>query len=214
MYVYSSIIGFQHLCESVFVRLCQIVGTSVQVALRRETIDISEMVKRRVADNDDVIEMQSGSMREGFRLKGSDVDYMYWSNNHRVIFDMFQSEHYYTEVKTLILSDSSESPPGFTLLELLPPTTDSEVQSACVPMNDRLYISSSLFRQHTQGHHFPGSRGHGPCESYEFPGGLEYDFAWCFACDFWPPSASSWINRCHSWPDRDIYTTKGRDRFH
>nr|XP_022304030.1 uncharacterized protein LOC111111375 [Crassostrea virginica] len=196
--------GFQHLCESLFVRLCQIVGTSVQVAIRRETRDIKEMVDRRVADNDDVIEIESGSIREGFRLKGSDVDFMLWPNNHRVIFDMSQSEHNETVNKTLILSDSSESPPGFTLLQLLTPTTYRRIQSACVPMNDRLYISSSQYRKQTQTHRFPGSKGHGPCESGEVPGGLEYDFAWCFACDFWPLSASSWIDRCLSWPDREV----------
>ncbi|XP_078320259.1 uncharacterized protein LOC144621307 [Crassostrea virginica] len=205
--------GFQHLCESVFVRLCQIVGTSVQVAFRREVADISEMVERRVADNDDVIEVQSGSEREGFRLKGSDLDYMCWLNNHRVIGDMSQSEHYYTENKTLILSDNSESPPGFTLLELLTPTTYRKVQSACVPMNDRLYISSSLFRQQTQTHRYPGSIGHGPCESGEV-GGLEYDLASCFACDFWPRSASSWINRCHSWPDTEVVNDIVRNGCH
>nr|XP_022304020.1 uncharacterized protein LOC111111367 isoform X1 [Crassostrea virginica] len=206
--------GFQHLCESVFVRLCQIVGTSVQVAIRRETKDIREMVDRRVADNDDVIRMQSGSEREGFRLEGSDVDFMFWPNNHRVIFDMSQSEHYYTEDKTLILSDSSESPPGFTLLELLTSRRYRQVQSACVPMNDRFYISSSLFRQQTKTHHFPGSVGHGPCESGKIPGGLEYDFAYCFACDFWPRSASSWINRCHSWPDREVVNEIVRNGCH
>nr|XP_022299751.1 LOW QUALITY PROTEIN: uncharacterized protein LOC111108272 [Crassostrea virginica] len=206
--------GFQHLCESVFVRLCQIVGTSVQVVIRRETIDISEMVDRRVADNDDVIEMQSGSQREGFKLKGSDIDYMFWLNNHRVIWDMSQSEHYYTENKTLILSDSSESPPGFTLLELLTPSPYRVVQSACVPMNDRLYISSSQYRQQTQTHRFPGSIVHGPCESGEVPGGLEYDIARCFACDFWPLSASSWIDRCHSWPDREVVNEIVRNGCH
>nr|XP_022304026.1 uncharacterized protein LOC111111372 [Crassostrea virginica] len=206
--------GFQHLCESVFVRLCQIVGTSIQVAIRRETRDIGEMVDRRVADNDDVIVIESGSMREGFRLEGSDVDTMYWLNNHRVIFDMSQSEHYYTEDKTLILSDSSESPPGFTLLELLTPKTNREVQSACVRMNDRLYISSSLYRQQSQTHCYPGSKTHGPCESGELPGGGEYDFAWCFACDFWPQSASSWINRCHSWPDREVVNKIVRNGCH
>nr|XP_022305145.1 uncharacterized protein LOC111112111 [Crassostrea virginica] len=205
--------GFQHLCESVFVRLCQIVGTSVQVAIRRETMDIREMVKRRVADNADVIEMHSGSRREGFRLNESDLDVMFWPNNHRVIFDMSQSGYYYTENKTLILSDSSESPPGFTLLELLTPTTHRSVQSACVPMNDRLYIFSSLYRQQTQSHFYPGSIVHGPCESGEV-GGIEYDFAYCFACDFWPPSASSWINRCHSWSDREVVNEIVRNGCH
>ena len=85
-------------------------------------MDISEMVNRGVADNDDVIKLQSGSQREGFRLEGSDHDFMYWLNDHRVIWDMCQYECYYTEDKTLIMSDSSESPPGFTLLDLLTPT--------------------------------------------------------------------------------------------
>nr|XP_022305596.1 uncharacterized protein LOC111112409 [Crassostrea virginica] len=205
--------GFQHLCESVFVRLCQIVGTSVQVTIRRETKGILEMVKRRVAINDDVIEMYSVSIAEGFRLVGSDMDFMYWSNNYRVIFDMSQSEHYYTENKTLILSDSSESPPGFTLLELLTPTTHRKIQLASVPMNDRLYISSSIFRQQQQLHYFPGSIGHGPCESGQL-GGVEYDLACCFACDFWPLSASYWINRCHSWPDREVVNEIVRNGCH
>nr|XP_022315410.1 uncharacterized protein LOC111119496 [Crassostrea virginica] len=206
--------GFQHLCESVFVRLCQIVGTSAQVAIRRETTDIKEMVQRRVAKNDDVIVMMSGSMREGFRLESSDLDYMTWLTDHRVIWDMCQSEYYFTENKTLILLDSSESPPGFTLLELLTPTTDRSVQSACVPMNDKLYISSSLYRQQTQTNLLPGSTEHGPCESGEILGGLEYDFAWSFSCDFWPPSASSWINICHSWPGREVVDDVIRNGCH
>nr|XP_022310868.1 uncharacterized protein LOC111116160 [Crassostrea virginica] len=195
--------GFQHVCEAVFVGLCQIVGTSVQVAFRRETVDITEVLNRRIAVYCDRIEMSSGSIREGFRLDGSDIDTMYWLNDHRVIWYMSQSEHYYTETKTLIHSDSSESPPGFTLLVLLTPTTKRNVQSALVPINDRLYISSSLFRQQTQLHHYPGSREHGPCESGEVRG-VEYDIAWCFACDFWPPSADSWTNRCRSWPNRAV----------
>ncbi|XP_062572650.1 uncharacterized protein LOC134234590 [Saccostrea cucullata] len=40
---------------------------------------------------------------------------------------------------------------------------------------------------------------HGPCTSGTFAE-IEYDYADCFISDFWPPSASSWIDRCHSWP--------------
>nr|XP_022304434.1 uncharacterized protein LOC111111637 [Crassostrea virginica] len=206
--------GFQHLCESVFVGLCQIVGTSTLVAIRRETANISEMVQRRVAGNDDVIKMESGSRREGFRLKGSDLDMMSWPNDHRVIWDMSQFEYYYTANKTLILSDSSDSPSGFTLLVLLTPTKDRKIQSAYVPFNDRLYISSSLFRQQAQSHAFPGSIVHGPCESGALVRGLEYDFASCFASDFWPPPASSWIQRCHSWPCREVVDDIVRNGCH
>ncbi|XP_052722336.1 uncharacterized protein LOC128193116 [Crassostrea angulata] len=91
--------------------------------------------------------MTSGSYKVGFRLKGSDKDTMFWPNNHRVIMDMSQSEYYNTANTTLILSDISESPPGFTLLQLLTPSRVREVQSACVIMNDKVFISSSTFIQ-------------------------------------------------------------------
>ncbi|XP_078321400.1 uncharacterized protein LOC144621649 [Crassostrea virginica] len=157
--------------------------------------------------------MESGSQREGFRLEGSDMDFMFWRNTHRVIWDTFQSHYYYTTKKTLIRSNSSQSPPGFTLLELLTPTTDRKIQSACVPINYRLYVSSSLFRKQTQIHFFTDSTQHGPCESGEVLG-KEYDLVICFSCDFWPPSVSAWIDRCHSWPDNGIVNSIVRNGCH
>nr|XP_034314336.1 uncharacterized protein LOC117684805 [Crassostrea gigas] len=205
--------GMQHMSESVFVGLCDIVGTSQQVAIRRETVDIKEMVARRVVPYDGVIEMLSGSYREGFRLKGSDLDCMCWPNNHRVIMDKSQSEYYNTANRTLILSDRPESPPGFTLLQLLTTTRYRDVQSACVIMNDRVYISSSIWRQLTCSAIFPNSTVHGPCGSGNIAG-IEYDNAHCFICDFWPLSASSWINRCHAWPDPEVVNDIVRNGCH
>eukprot|EP00105_Crassostrea_gigas_P013542 XP_011429892.1 PREDICTED: uncharacterized protein LOC105330039 [Crassostrea gigas] len=205
--------GMHHISEAVFVRMCQIVGTSQQVVIRREMEDISEMVDRRVTSNNRIIRMVSGSYREGFRLEESDVDFMYWPNDHQVIMDMSQSEYYNTANTTLILSDSSQSPPGFTLLQLLTPTRYREVQSACVRMNDRVYISSSTNRQLTCSSAFPNSTVHGPCGSGVI-GVAEYDTAFCFVCDFWPPSASSWIDRCHSWPDPEAVNDIVRNGCH
>nr|XP_034327869.1 uncharacterized protein LOC117689821 [Crassostrea gigas] len=204
--------GLQHMSESVIVGLCEIVGTSQQVALRRETVDIREMVERQVISHDGLIKMISGSHREGFRLNGSDVDFMLWYNNYRVIMDMSQSEYYNTANTTLILSDSSESPPGFTLLQLLTPT-DRDFQSALVRMNDRVYISSSIWRQLTCSSVFPNSSVHGPCGS-GVVGTVEYDTAHCFVCNFWPLSASSWIDRCHSWPDPEVFHDIVRNGCH
>ncbi|XP_052685880.1 uncharacterized protein LOC128165415 [Crassostrea angulata] len=210
--------------ESVFVGLCEIVGTSQQVALRRETEDIREMVTKDMMGivGGQVIfgsGMISGSYREGFRLRGSDIDTMIWINNYRVIMDMSQSVHYTANTcTTLILSDSSESPPGFTLLQLLTPTTDIEVQSSCVRMNDRVYISSSIYRHLTCSAVIPNFTIHGPCGSGVIGGnigkGLEYDIAFCYICDFWPPFASSWIDRCHSWPDPEVVDDIVRNGCH
>uniref|UniRef100_K1R5N6 Uncharacterized protein C3orf59 n=1 Tax=Magallana gigas TaxID=29159 RepID=K1R5N6_MAGGI len=205
--------GLHHMSESVFVGLRDKVGTSKQVAMRRETKDIIEMVVRQVTPYDGVITMLSGSRREGFRLEGSDVDVMLWPNNHRVIMDMSQSEYYNKANTTLILSDSSESPPGFTLLQLLTSTTRRYVQSACVRMNDKVYISSSAFRLFLAP---PGLNvtEHGPCSNCIIKEGHEGDIALCFVCDFWPLSASSWINRCHSWPDSEVVDDIVRNGCH
>ncbi|XP_052706517.1 uncharacterized protein LOC128181972 [Crassostrea angulata] len=195
--------GLQHMSETVFVGLCEMVGTSQQVAIRRETWDIKELVERRMIPLNGVLGMLSGSMREGFRLKGSDYDIMFWLNNHRVIMDMSQSEYYNTANTTLILSESSESPPGFTLLQLLTPSRYKIALSACVRMNDRVYITSSIYRQLSCSLAISNSTVHGPCGS-GVRVGVEYDTAHCLVCDFWPPSASSWIDRCHSWPDPEV----------
>ena len=118
---------------------------------------------------------------------------------------MSQSEHYSTTNKTLILSDSSGSLPGFALLELLKPTTDKNIQSAGITLNDKIYISSSLYRRRTCSQIFPNSTEHGPCGSGKVFG-IDYDIAQSFACDFWPPSAYQWMNRRESCLDfRVVY---------
>ncbi|XP_052674427.1 uncharacterized protein LOC128156363 isoform X1 [Crassostrea angulata] len=172
------------------------------------------MVNRRETPYDGTISMVSGSIREGFRLEGSDLDFMFWPNDHRVIMDMSRSEYYNTANTTLILSDSSESPPGFTLLQLLTPTTDRDVQSSCVRMNDRVYISSSTYRRLTCSVVEPNSTVHGPCASGIIGGRQEYDHAFCFVSDFWPVSASSWTDRCHSWPDSEVVSYIVRNGCH
>ncbi|XP_048770112.2 uncharacterized protein LOC125676262 [Ostrea edulis] len=195
--------GIQHLSESVFVGLCRIVGTSEQVRMRRDLIDIDETVANKVRTSNQDMRMWSGSQREGFRLKGSDVDFMYWFNNHPVIWDLSQTQFYNVHRQTLVLSVSSESPPGFTLLQLLTRRADIRVLSALVTVNGGLYISSSKYREITCSEVVPNSTVHGPCGSGTV-GSLEYDNAHCFACDFWPPSASSWIDRCHTWPQPQV----------
>lgn len=150
--------------ESVFVGLCRIVGTTEQVATRRETVNIMEMMLRQTIKYEYHM-MTSGSWREGFRLKGSDVDVMNWPKNHRVIIDMSQSEYYNRANTTLVLSDSSESPPGFTLLKLLSPSQCRYVQLALIRTNDSSYIASSLFAKYTCSAMFPNSILHGPCGS-------------------------------------------------
>ncbi|XP_062572647.1 uncharacterized protein LOC134234585 [Saccostrea cucullata] len=194
--------AIEHISESVFVGLCHIVGTSRLVTMRRDMVDIKEMVGNQVTTSDEWSGMLSGSHREGFRLEGSDVDYMIWPNNYRVIWKLSQTQYYNTQRQTLILCDCSDSPPGFTLLYLLSPSMDREIRGSCVRMNSRYYVSSSKYRQIMCSASLD-STPHGPCASRRI-GAQEFDNALSFVCDFWPPSASSWIDRCHSWPQPHV----------
>ncbi|XP_062600458.1 uncharacterized protein LOC134262085, partial [Saccostrea cucullata] len=191
--------AIQYISESVFVGLCRKMGTSQLVAMRRDLMDIWEMVENQVRTSDEESVMVSGSQREGLRLEGSDLDIMHWPNNHHVIWELSQSQYYNTNRQTLILCDCSDSPPGFTLLYLLSPSMYIEIQRACIIIYNRHYISSSKFIQIVCSALKRKSTRHGPCASGKIRT-LEYDEAYCFVCDFWPPSASSWIDRCHFWP--------------
>ncbi|XP_061165132.1 uncharacterized protein LOC133174108 [Saccostrea echinata] len=203
----------RHMSESVFVGLCRIVGTSQQVAMRRDIADIREIMSQQRSSQ--FIMILSGSKREGFRLLGSDEDRMTWSENNRVIWEFSQSRHYNLSREVLILTDSSDSPPGFTLLRLLTPRADINIRCACVKMNERLYISSSFYRLIMFRSKYPNytTHIHGPCSSGNVFG-KEYDIANCFVSDFWPPLASSWINRCHFWPHLQVVRDIVRNGCH
>nr|XP_022338213.1 uncharacterized protein LOC111133820 [Crassostrea virginica] len=192
--------ALQTISESVYVGLCLKIGTPQQVAIRRDVRDIKELMKHKVTRLDQLVVMKSGSKREGFRFLDSDADFMIWPNNYRVLWDFSQATLYNTHRYGLILCDSSKSPPGFTLLWLPLEEAGGNVLSSCVRINGSLYISSAMYRNNTCTIMQPDSTVHGPCSSGRLEGIVEYDQAHCFVSDFWPPSASSWTDRCHSWP--------------
>ncbi|XP_061187026.1 uncharacterized protein LOC133195182 [Saccostrea echinata] len=181
--------------ESVFAGLCRKVGSSIQVNIRREVVEFKQLYMRLTGEGN---VMYSGSRREGFRMAGSDVDFMVWPNGFQVIWNLDQAQNPNTKGK-IILCDCSESPPGFTLLELIL-TNHEKTLPSIVRMNDKFYVSSSKYRREHCG---PNATEHGPCEHF-FIEHREFDYAYCLQCDFWPPSASLWIDRCHSWPDAQL----------
>lgn len=139
--------------------------------------------------------MYSGSKKEGFEFKDSDVDLMYWEDDNRVIWDFNQYQCYNSH--TVILSDSAESPPGYTLLWLPMRKASPRILRVCVCKQDVIYLSSTKFRDNMCG--TQGFKTHGPCKSGRVSN-KDYDHAHCLKSDFWPPIASSWISRCHAWP--------------
>ncbi|XP_062576805.1 uncharacterized protein LOC134238703 [Saccostrea cucullata] len=194
----------QNMSAYVFILLRQKFGSSLEVSARREVMDLTNTLANQMRKKcDQSCMMISGSKREGFRLMKSDVDIMYWTDNYRVIWEVHESQYYNNLSKELILSDGSESPPGFTLLYLFSPILNREIQRACVKMKNRHYISSSKYKAIKCSEELQKSNLHGPCVN-RFHGMLEYDFAHCFASKIWPPSASSWKERSHSWPPQHV----------
>ncbi|XP_062614135.1 uncharacterized protein LOC134275866, partial [Saccostrea cucullata] len=190
----------ERLSESVFVGLCKIVGTSELVTMRRDVADIQEMINNEENTKKGVIEMLSGSFREGFRLWGSDKDYMYWHHNYQVIWDESLLQYYNEQNQILIVSDNSESPPGFTLLWLPNNKMAKVILSSCVVMKNKLYLSSSKYKHNMPSYFITNPIIHGPCKSGNFKGIIEVDEANVFQSRSWPPSASSWVSRCRTWP--------------
>ena len=86
--------ALQTISESVYVGLCLKIGTSQQVAIRRDVVDIRELLINKVRRTAETIKMESGSRREGFRFMDSDWDIMIWPNNHRVLWDFSQATLY------------------------------------------------------------------------------------------------------------------------
>lgn len=188
-----------HLSKVLYIGMCEKIGTQRQVALRREVADVEEIIRNQI-NRSNVVKMKSGSEREGFKLKGSDVDTMYWPNDFRVIWD--PSQLYQTTAQKRILCDSSKSRPGFVLL-LVPKngTFNPYVSEALSPVQGSVYscLSSAKYRKIMLHSVTPNSKPHGPCSSGKL-GQVEYDDVHCFFSDDWPSLASSWAERCRSWP--------------
>lgn len=173
------------------------------MASRREINDIDEWFRNQVENRArNWVQVMSGSQKEGFRIEGSDVDYMDWLTYVRVIWDFHQYKFYNIRRQLLFVCDSSASTPGFTLLLLFPVGYLQEIEAPFVKINENIYLSSYRSRQMRSENNFLTM--HGPCSSGKILTSEDFDIAYCLASDFWPPSAISGIDRCRTWPSISV----------
>lgn len=100
--------AFQKMSESVYVGLCHEIGTPQQVASRRNRTDDWELLLNQVLKDECKLQiMLSGSQKEGFRFRSSDIDIMYWPTNLRVIWDFSQIQFDNIQRHVPVISDSS-----------------------------------------------------------------------------------------------------------
>lgn len=194
--------------EALYAGLCRYVGPPTAVTVRREVLDMAEIIKKPIEVMSGCKLIESGSNREGFRFDTSDVDRMLWLLDHKLITDLSQASVYDLSKHTIILVEDSDTPPGFVILQLLTTPRDKNIASCIVPFNDSLYISNARWRQILLTT-FDGKfniKNHGPCASYTI-GKLEHDNVFCFHCPYWSRLTYYWKKRCvqYSWPPNDLF---------
>lgn len=140
--------------------------------MRRQILDVRELIENQSKIHDprrpQIYLYTSGSHREGFRLAGSDRDFMYWVSDHKVVWELSQVQNYTLDCYVLILADNSESPSGFSVLKLITLTYWNQIIRSCIKIRDDTFISSSLFREEFCSTIMPNSNVHGPCGSGTF----------------------------------------------
>lgn len=112
-----SIMAEECMSESVYEAMCSIVGTSHDVAIRREFMDCCELLNRSFQYKGFQLEMFiSSSTREGFRFNTSDLDLM-MTTYLEVIWDksLFHPENFPVQSSFFY---GSESLPGYGLLQV------------------------------------------------------------------------------------------------
>lgn len=200
----------QRISEVLYVGLCRKIETPIEVAFRRDVMDMDEIVRRSAERyrNYGLIFMLSGSSREKFRVTSSDIDYMYWQTNDRVVCDLSDLNTFNALDLDIILMEHTETPPGFVRLKLLTPTRCMATLFAIVLYRHSRYLSSEKFC-----HSLCNSRllrtsnfqPHGPCVN-SIMNGYEFDLGNCFYSSHWPQTAFAWITRCQQrgWPDQTV----------
>lgn len=107
--------------EVLYVGLCRQIGTPTEVTVRRELSDMEVMINNSLEENRyiGIKTVYSGSYKEDFRLKSSDIDTMIWFFDLKVITNISQSSDYDISKHCIILMEDSDTPPEFVKLQLL-----------------------------------------------------------------------------------------------
>lgn len=209
--------------EYLYVGLCIYIGTPTEVTIRREVIDMKEKIINLVRRNEHFISMLSGSFREGFRFTTSDLDTMFWCPFDKVIIDdeLSHIKSYDDCNLNVILMEDLETPHGFVKLRLLTPIRCAKMSFSVEKCNGDCYISNEKYRRFYY-HHFIDYmicidilRYHGPCLNF-ISGTTEHDYVHCFACQYWPKMAQSFIARSQQsgWPIQTVLNDVISDGCH
>ncbi|OWF48189.1 Protein MB21D2 [Mizuhopecten yessoensis] len=189
--------------------LDRMIGSREIVALRRKMILVQEYVKN--SEMSSMLVFETGSMSEGFVMKGSDRDAMGIYPNIEVICPnqntSFPSDN---RNMTIFVMRNDDCRSCYVPLEVVKLERSTSVTTEyLVPVQDKLFISSEIYKQLIKDEfnaQYPMDvEIHGPASSVKNKQsnfGIDTDFAISFRCKCWPPKANEWLSRTrqHGWP--------------
>ncbi|XP_061182367.1 uncharacterized protein LOC133190693 [Saccostrea echinata] len=207
--------------EVMYVGMCRKIGRPTEVAIRRDVMDMWEMIEKPLQTYTGDMCMFTGSHREGFRFDSSDMDVMIWNHGHKMISKVSQFSIYDTSKHTIILmEENTDTPPGFVILQLLTQPKDTFITSALVSLKGIGYLSNLLWRENylqitreNKVYHTVDS--HGPC-STAYHRNIEIDLAFCLKSIHWTKITSNWIERSlnYIWPPAYVLNEILKNGYH
>lgn len=167
------------LSTGMYVGLCGYIGTPAEITMRREVVDIEELLYNKKLNRRALV---SGSFREGFRFKSSDKDFMTWKIMDKVITDLSQCVNYDLSKHSILLVEDIDTPPGFVRLELVSSPTET-INLSAIRIDHIRYFSSSIYKTLlvNSGYRMFHPTIHGPCLQ-SFAEYEEIDCAFCCHC--------------------------------
>lgn len=199
-----------HVSNALYFGLCHYIGTPIEVTIRREVMDVDEMLYKSVGEYSASIVMNGGSYREGFRFPSSDIDVMFYGKHHKVVTEKTHSSFSHKNNESIMLIQDRDTPPGYVKLKLESPPGDELIASSIVPFNKGNYISTLMWKlaiiRRINGTFSEKITIHGPCTTTSFEQ-LQNDFAFGFRCSVWSSRFRCiWEKRCilHHWPSSNV----------
>lgn len=176
----ASVALYNYMCQN-------IVGSEEHV----KTIRIMNNVRDNLQSDNRCTLITSGSVGEGLKLRGSDLDLM------KVIKDIKVCEdtNVYFEKTTNFIVETEDTQPGYTQLRLVY-TDDQQNLNDCEKVANDYYFSNFSVKQQCASLNFPTV--HGPCLTNKSG---SCDIAFSLHSKYWIKTANKWITRSNnSWP--------------
>ena len=202
----DSDVDIQKLSEVLYLELCEELGYESIIQIRRNISTLTDYVHHQTNSDKGYLFYCLGSRAEGFRITTSDVDHMLVRTDNVVVNNTTEiSEVSHTKSnKAVITMETQHTKPGYVrlILETDKSITSERISSSCHNYDDKLYISSTKFREYRMSSLGKNTEVHGPCTT-TIHGHRVHDMAECLSCTSQPSAVQNWVMRCneYNWPD-------------